>query len=62
MGGGRLLTVGVDSLFILCTLVGPGEGCLMGDMLDSSLTFLSLSSLMCSKEGSISFASSCFNT
>ena len=62
MGCWRLLTVGVKLLVILCTWLWPGEGCLMGDVLDSSLTLLPLISLMCSKEGSISFVSSCFNT
>ena len=53
MGNGRLSTVGVDLLFIHCTHVWPGEGCLMWGMLDSSLTFLPLSSLMRSKEGQL---------
>ena len=61
MGGGRLSIVSVKLLFILCTQVGPGEGCLMGGMLDSSLILLPFSSLRYSKERSISFTSSCLN-
>ena len=41
-----------------CTEVGLGEGCLMGSVCDSSLKFISLSSLTYNKTGLVSFASS----
>ena len=60
IGGGRLLVavVGLSVMFLFA--VKACGGCLMAGRFDSSLTLLPLSSLTCSKEGSISFASSCF--
>ena len=61
MGSGRLLVAVVGLLVMCCSWLVPG-GCLMGGGFDSSITVLHLSSLTYSKEGSISFASNCFNS
>ena len=37
-------TIGVELSITFCTWIGPGEGCLMGDVADSSLTLLPFSS------------------
>ena len=60
MGGGTLLFVVVRLLVILHSV--RVWGLLNWGEFDSSLTLLPLSSLMYSKEGSISFASSYFNS
>ena len=46
---------------VLCTHIGPGSGCLMEGVCNSSLTLLPLSSLTFNDKGSGSFAFNCFN-
>ena len=55
MGGGRWLMV-FGFWVVPWTLLGPGEGCLMEGVCNSSLAFLPLSSLTYNKEGLVSFA------
>ena len=61
-GGRRQIFVAFGFWGILFTQVGPGEGCLIKGVYDSSLTLLPLSSLTCNKKGSLSFLSSHFSS